>query len=173
MQVHYRPMVDGDLPDVLALWRRVDGVGLNESDTPECLADYLRRNPQLSRVAHVKRRPIAADAVAVETSSAGEPTGELVAAVLCGHDGRRGYLHHLAVDAAWRRRGIARTMIRQCLADLAAAGITRCNLFLFTDNDEGQSFWQALGWRPRTELCLMQRPTAPQADAEADAPRQC
>lgn len=146
MQVRLHAMSVGDLPEVLDLWRRVDGVGLNESDTPPRLEAYLRRNPGLSRIAR----------------SVDKATGamrELVAAVLCGHDGRRGYLHHLAVDPAWRRRGIARTLVGECLTGLAAEGITRCNLFVFADNADGHTFWNALGWRRRGELWMLQRPT--------------
>jgi putative acetyltransferase len=155
-------MLPADLNEVLGLWRRVEGVGLNESDTPPQLQAYLRCNPGLSRVARI-------DDAAPDPSS----PGELVGAVLCGHDGRRGYLHHLAVAPAWRRRGIARSLVDQCLAALADQGITRCNLFVFADNDDGQAFWHALGWRRRGELCMLQRPTSGDAGAAAAPASNC
>ena len=64
-----------DFDAVIALWRRAKGVGLNESDTRRAITAFLRRNPNFSFVA--------------------EKAGRIVGAVLCGHDGRRGYLHHL------------------------------------------------------------------------------
>src|ERR1039457_6973520 len=63
-----------DFDAVIALWRRTEGVGLNESDTRRAITAYLRRNPNLSFVA--------------------AQGGRIIGAVLCGHDGRRGYLHH-------------------------------------------------------------------------------
>ena len=69
-------MTMADYPAVRSLWERTEGMGLNESDTPEAIAMFLERNPGLSLVID-------------------SPDGEIVGAVLCGHDGRRGYLHHL------------------------------------------------------------------------------
>ena len=125
-----------DYDRVVALWRRSKGVGLNESDTRRAMAMYLRRNPRLSFVA--------------------EKEGQIIGAVLCGHDGRRGYLHHLAVSRQHRRCGIGRRLVETCLAKLRRAGIPKCNIFIFADNTEGMKFWAHGGWRLRTELRLMQ-----------------
>jgi putative acetyltransferase len=145
MNVSISAMTPGDLDEALALWNRTEGVGLNESDTLPRLSSYLLRNPGLSRVARMDE---------------GEAGSRLVGAVLCGHDGRRGYLHHLAVDAVFRGRGIGRTLVAECLTELARIEITRCNLFLYADNAAGEAFWNSLGWRRRGELCLLQRETA-------------
>jgi hypothetical protein len=76
------PKTDGDLEAVLALWSDTEGVGLNESDTPDQLNIYLNRNPGLSLVVRNNER--------------------IIGAVLCGHDGRRGYLHHPGSTSAGR-----------------------------------------------------------------------
>jgi putative acetyltransferase len=123
-----------------ALWRRTEGIGLNESDTREAIRSFLNRNPGFSRVACVR--------------------GRVIATVLCGHDGRRGYLHHLAVDRRWRRHGIARRLVDACLDHLAAEGIAKCNLFLFGHNVAGRAFWRHLDWDLRADLRVMQRRTA-------------
>jgi N-acetylglutamate synthase len=125
-----------DYDAVMALWRRTEGVGLNESDRRPAIAAYLRRNPKLSFVA--------------------EHEGRIVGAVLCGHDGRRGYLHHLAVSKRHRSRGIGRQLVNACLAKLRRAGIQKCNIFIFADNTEGMKFWKRAGWNLRRELRLMQ-----------------
>src|SRR5438034_8157863 len=104
-------MTEGHLEAVLALWSETEGVGLNESDTPERLILYLNRNPGLSLVACDDRR--------------------IVGAVLCGHDGRRGYLHHLVVAPDCRQRGLGRQLVAKCLASLQAIGIPKCNIFLY------------------------------------------
>jgi putative acetyltransferase len=125
-----------DYDAVIALWRRAEGVGLNESDTRPAIAVFLRRNPNLSFVA--------------------EKEGRIIGAVLCGHDGRRGYLHHLAVAKRHQRRGIGRQLVNTCLAKLRKAGIQKCNIFLFANNAAGMKFWAHTGWSLRTELRLMQ-----------------
>jgi ribosomal protein S18 acetylase RimI-like enzyme len=140
MDVTYSPMMAADLESVLDLWGETDGVGLNESDTPEKLRSYLDRNPNLSLVARDDCRPIGA--------------------VLCGHDGRRGYLHHLAVVPAYRRHGVGHKMVETCLASLSALGILKCNVFLYADNDPGQEFWSRCGWSARNDLKVLQRLTA-------------
>lgn len=138
MTVTIREMSSGDYEAVLVLWQASDGVGLSDSDTPAQIGRFLKRNPGLSFVAL--------------------SDGDLVGAVLCGHDGRRGYLHHLAVHPHQRQRGIGRQLVQRCLARLAEAGIQKCHLFVFKDNEGARVFWQRIGWTPRTELRMMSRP---------------
>lgn len=133
-------MNDGDLTEALRFWEMLEGVGFNESDTPERLAAYLRRNPGMSLVAR--------------------SDGELVGAVLCGHDGRRGYLQHLAVAPEFRRKGIGKALIKGCLTRLAALDIQKCNIFVYENNEEGRQFWQRNGWRQRHDLNVMQHTIA-------------
>jgi putative acetyltransferase len=131
-----RPFRIRDYDAVFALWRRTEGVGLNESDTLKATTAFFRRNPGLSFVA--------------------EQAGQIIGAVLCGHDGRRGYLHHLAVARRQRRRGIGGQLVDACLANLRKAGIRRCNIFIFANNSEGMKFWTRSGWKMRTDLRLVQ-----------------
>jgi putative acetyltransferase len=130
---------------VHALWLATPGVGLSDSDSRAGTEAFLRRNPGMSAVA-----------------CAG---GEVVGAVLCGHDGRRGYLHHLAVATAWRGRGIARQLLAHCFEQLGAAGIPKCNIFLFGANAEGAAFWLHNGWSPREDLRVLQKLVPPPAPA--------
>jgi N-acetylglutamate synthase len=125
-----------DYDAVVRLWLRTEGVGLNESDSRSAIAAYLRRNPRLSFIA--------------------EKDGRIIGAVLCGHDGRRGYLHHLAVAKRHRRRGIGRQLVSACLARLRALGILKCNIFVFANNAEGMKFWKRTGWNVRSDLRMMQ-----------------
>ena len=90
--------------------------------------------------------------------------GALVGAVLGGHDGRRGYLHHLAVAPAERGRGLGRQLVDACVDELRALGIGKVNIFVYADNDAGRAFWRATGWIARDELLLMQRVLEPEAE---------
>jgi putative acetyltransferase len=136
MSSHIRVFTPADYEAVIQLWRQTEGVGLGESDEREPLVAFLDRNPGLSRVA--------VDGTVI------------VGAVLCGHDGRRGYLHHLAVAKPHRKQGLGKALVELCLRDLAALGIPKCNLFLFADNHTGEAFWQHNGWTRRIDLQVMQ-----------------
>lgn len=133
-----RPLTSADYATVRVLWEASEGIGLNESDTPEAIALFLERNPGLSLVA-------------LDTAV------KIVGAVMCGHDGRRGYLHHLAVTPAARGRGLGRAMVNQCLASLRALGIPKCNIYLYANNESGRAFWTHEGWAVRDDLLVMQR----------------
>lgn len=134
MPLSIRHFLSSDHAAASALWQRTPGVGLSAADAPEAIAAYLRRNPGTSFVAEVD--------------------GILVGTVLCGHDGRRGLIHHLVTDPAWRGRGVARSLVRHGLAALRAAGIGKCHLMVFDDNAEGLAFWRRIGATQRVELQL-------------------
>ena len=82
---------------------------------------------------------------------------ELAAAVLCCHDGRRGYLYHLGVAAAFRKLGLGRLLVEHSLAKLKDEGISRCSIFLIVGNEVGEAFWKRTGWRERTDLKVLAR----------------
>src|SRR4029453_14842584 len=103
--VQLLPMTSSDYQSVIELWNACEGVRANE--TPEELGRILDRNPGLSLVARVGGSPGHA---------------ALAGAILCCHDGRRGYLYHLGVHPNFRRRGIATQLVDQCLAELARLG---------------------------------------------------
>ena len=129
-------MVEADIPAALALWQGQPGIGLRDADSPPALARYLARNPGCS-------------AVAVDES------GGLVGVSLAGHDGRRGYLHHVAVSPTVRKQGLGRKLVDACLAALRAEGIEKVHLWVKADNAAGKSFWNRLGWREREDIVMM------------------
>jgi ribosomal protein S18 acetylase RimI-like enzyme len=133
------PMTTLDHAAVIDLWNACEGVRANE--TPDELARILERNPGLCLVA---RNTVA--------RSGSEPQQRLAAAILCCHDGRRGYLYHLGVHPDFRRQGLATQLVDRCLAELARLGIRRCTIFLIRGNAEGEAFWRKSGWRERVDL---------------------
>lgn len=137
MSITFHTMTIADYPQVLELWRSVEGMGLGESDSEEAIGAYLARNPNMSFVVRARER--------------------VIAAVLCGHDGRRGFIHHLAVHPDHRRKGFGRALVERCLQELEAAGILKCHIFIYRDNKPARAFWRSIGWAERIELTLMSR----------------
>src|SRR6185369_10660850 len=122
-----------------ALWVKSDGVGLSSADEPDALAAFLSRNPGQSFVAVY--------------------TGEIVGTILCGHDGRRGLIHHLVVDPAHQRQGLARRLLRSALQALRRERIDKCHLLVFKSNAPGLAFWRAVGAEQRVSIALFSLPT--------------
>jgi ribosomal protein S18 acetylase RimI-like enzyme len=112
---------------VLRIWRKAKGICVVAEDSRAGVRLYLARNRGLCFVATSGDR--------------------IVGTVLCGHDGRRGILRHLAVIPEFRNRGIGRALTARCLRALARQGVGKCNIFVMDGNLEGMRFWRRLGYR--------------------------
>lgn len=135
MTFEIREMTIDDYEAAFNLWKVTEGMGLSRADERDAIEFYLCRNPGTSFIAVIGT--------------------ELVGTVLAGHDGRRGFLHHLAVSAAHRRMGIGRALAQRCLQALKAQGIEKSHLFVYESNHTGRDFWKKIGWYERPELVLM------------------
>ncbi len=115
-----------DYEQACALWNSAEGIEICEGDSRDEIRAYLARNPELSRVA--------------------EADGVTAGAVLCGHDGRRGFIYHLAVAPEFRGRGIGKLLVADCMKGLHAAGVTRAIILVSNENSLGREFWLRQGW---------------------------
>lgn len=127
-----RPMVIEDYEAVIELMRRTPGVSFRDADSRDSTARYLDRNPGLSFVA--------------------EDGDQIVGCVMCGHDGRRGYLQHLMVLPEHRRQGIASALVESCLVRLDALGIQKSHVDVFKTNQPASAYWRSQGWKLRTDI---------------------
>lgn len=128
-----RIMTIDDYEQVYALWKQIHGFGIRSvDDSREGIQRFLRRNPATS-------------VVAIED-------GKIVGAILCGHDGRRGCLYHVCVDADYRMRGIGKSMVVFAMEALKKEKINKVSLIAFTKNDIGNAFWNEIGWTKRRDL---------------------
>jgi ribosomal protein S18 acetylase RimI-like enzyme len=135
-------MTMADYPRVRRIWAGTPGICLVADDARAGIAVYLRRNRGLCFVA-----------------AAG--TG-IVGTVLCGHDGRRAILRHLAVVPGHQGRGLGRALTQRCLRALTACGIPRCSVYVLDDNAAGMDFWRHLGFAELAyDYRTLQAPTRP------------
>lgn len=128
-----RPMTIEDYDGVYALWNSITGFAIRSiDDSKEGVDRFLKRNPGISCVAVCE--------------------GEIVGAILCGQDGRRGCLYHVCVSQDHRRKGIGKAMVVFCMEALHKENINKVCLIAFTKNDVGNAFWKSLLWTEREDL---------------------
>lgn len=128
-----RKMTIADYDEVFALWRSTKGMGLRSlDDSREGIAAFLRRNPDTNFVA-VK-------------------DGHVVGVILCGNDGRRGYIYHTVVRSECRKQGIGTRLIEAASEALEKEGITRVCLNVMKTNEAGKAFWTNRGWEEKDFL---------------------
>ena len=137
-QIHEMTIQDYD--EVRVLWEESEGLKLSEVDSKDAIARFLDQNTGLSFVAR--------------------DNDQLVGAVLCGHDGRRGYIDQLVVRKSHRRQGIGRALVTRCVYNLMRMGIRKWHLFVLEDNQNAIAFWKELGWAQRVELVTMSHDVA-------------
>jgi N-acetylglutamate synthase len=126
-----------DYGRVLTLWKRTPGMGLNDADSMGGIRVFLERNSGFSFIC--------------------EENNKIVGTILCGHDGRRGFIYHLAVDEIYRKQGIGRKLTQLSLDRLHEIGIAKCHLFVYRDNKEAEFFYEREGWQKRTTLNIFSK----------------
>lgn len=125
-----------DYDAVYALWRDAGpGVHLRPSDERPQVEKKLTRDADLFLVAELE--------------------GRIVGVIMGAWDGRRGWLHHLAVDPAYRGRGIATALLREVEARLKAKGCIKINLLVFRDNLAARRLYEHLGYQEMTPVIAM------------------
>ncbi|MBR6800333.1 MAG: GNAT family N-acetyltransferase [Eubacteriaceae bacterium] len=131
--MNIRIMKKEDYESLYALWLSCTGMGLNDvDDSYEGIAKYIDRNP--------------------ETSFVAEKDGKIVGAIMAGHDGRRGYIHHTAVSPDHRSEGIGKALVDAAVDALKKEGISKVNLVVFARNEGGNAFWEKIGFTQRFDL---------------------
>ena len=127
-----RPMKPSDYDEVYAMWQITTKRALSEADSREGIEKYIARNPEMSQVALMD--------------------GKIVGTVLAGHDGRRGFIHHMAVMPEYRRHGIGKEMSKIAISKIEEDGIDKTHIFCYQNNETGQSFWKTLGFVKRDDV---------------------
>ena len=132
----------GDYGAVYALWQNAgSGLSLRPSDARGEVAKKLARDPDLFLVAEL---------------------GDRIGGVIIGAwDGRRGWLHHLAVARDLRRHGIARSLVREVEAGLRRKGCLKVNLLVSRSNEDARRLYQQLGYEEMTPIVAMGKELLP------------
>lgn len=122
-----------DYDGVYDLWLNTPGMGINSTDdSREGIEKYIKRNPTTSFVAM--------------------DNGKIVGAILAGHDGRRGFIQHIAVLPEFRKHGIASRLVNQAMKALEKEGIHKVALLAFKKNELGNDFWDKMEFTIREDV---------------------
>ena len=123
--MHVRPFMDSDEAAVIALWE----------------AAGLTRSWNDPRKDIARKRSVQREWFVVGTQ------GEVVmASIMIGYDGHRGWINYLAVSPDHRLQGHARTLMREAERVLAAAGCPKINLQIRTTNASVIAFYKSVGY---------------------------
>ncbi|NSL55300.1 GNAT family acetyltransferase [Uliginosibacterium aquaticum] len=87
----------------------------------------------------------------------GEMDGMVVASVMAGYDGHRGWVNYLGVAPAQRGRGFARVLMSRVEELLMARGCPKLNLQVRQDNEVALGFYAAIGYGQDAALSLGKR----------------
>src|SRR5262245_32680288 len=120
-----RPYQSADEDAVVSLWHAC-GLTRPWNDPRKDIARKLQVRPDLFLV--------------------GEIGGAVVATVMAGYEGHRGWVNYLAVSPNHRGRGLGRAIMAQAERLLREAGCPKINLQVRTGNTAALAFYQRIGF---------------------------
>jgi ribosomal protein S18 acetylase RimI-like enzyme len=135
-QLVVRPYEPADESAVVDLWRRC-GLVVPWNDPHRDIALKLQVNPELFLV--------------------GTLGGRVVAAVMVGYDGHRGWINYLGVDPELRRHGIGRRVMDEAEARLRQRGCPKINLQVRSSNAGVIAFYERLGFQVEDRVSMGKR----------------
>ncbi len=127
----YLEMTMDHYAEACDIWKNTPGLGLTTGDSKDAIQRYLEQNKGMSLVCIDREKNI------------------IAGTILCGHDGRRGIIYHLAVREEYRGQRIGITLLNMGIKKLKQANIVRVMAFVKEDNDSGSEFWLKHGFRKR------------------------
>ena len=135
-KLNIRPFTEADRAAVIALWQ----------------ARNLTRpwNDPDSDIALCMSKP-------ESTILVGESGSRIVASVMCGHDGHRGWLYYLAVEPSFQKSGYGRAMVKAAEDWLLARGVPKVMLMVRPENERVRAFYAALGYDLEERLIFSRR----------------
>ncbi len=120
-----RSFARGDEDAVVALWEQC-GLTRPWNDSRKDIARKLKVHPELFLV--------------------GVLDGKVVASLMAGYEGHRGWVNYLAVAFEYRRRGFGRILMQRAEELLLQMGCPKVNLQIRTSNAEALGFYRGIGY---------------------------
>ncbi len=131
-----RPYLESDLDDVIALWEL-------------CNLTRPWNNPEIDIFRKLAQRD--------QLFLLAVKDDQLIATVMGGYDGHRGWVNYLAVHPHFQRNGVATALIQQLEKRLIALGCPKLQLLIRQDNIDVQNFYEQLGYEEVDVICMGKR----------------
>ena len=132
-QIAEMKIEDYDL--LIKLWQSDPGIGISKADEKLNLSAFLDKNRGLNFIAVINN--------------------DIIGTILCGNDGRRGYLYHVFVLPEFRKKNIGKKLVYTCIEKLKEEHITKCHAMIFNHNITGKTFWEKIGFKFREDIGIM------------------
>ncbi|MCD4847621.1 MAG: GNAT family N-acetyltransferase [Candidatus Aegiribacteria sp.] len=136
MKLMMRLMKKDDYSSLVDLWSGFSGTTMTGADSQEGFERFLDRNGECCFSVLLSDR--------------------IVGSVMAGHDSRRGYIYHLAVDESLQGKGTGAALMSAAGSALRNAGIEKAHLFIYTDNSAIR-FYEKTGWHRRHDIAVMSK----------------
>jgi ribosomal protein S18 acetylase RimI-like enzyme len=120
--------------DVIQIWK-TSGISVGSSDEREEIKRVLHKNPNLFLVGLIDNK--------------------VIAVVIGAFDGRRGYVHHLAVSPDHQKKGYGREIMEELHERFRNLNVHKIHLFIEKYNEDVINFYKKLGWEIRDDLIMM------------------
>ena len=120
--------------EVVELWRKA-GIEIISSDTIDEVTRVFNRNPDLFLIGKLHEK--------------------VISVVIGAFDGRRGYVHHLAVDPDYQKMGFGKIIMEALIEQFRTKNIQKVHLFIEKSKKSVVKFYSNLGWDVREDLIMM------------------
>ena len=84
--------------------------------------------------------------------------GKVIASVMWGYEGHRGWVNYLAVDPAYQRQGLGRQMIEAVEKKLLEKGCPKINIQIRGGNTGALAFYDKIGYKTEDRVSVGKRP---------------
>lgn len=120
--------------DILLLWKKT-GISADSSDTKEEIERMIQLNSDLLLIGKIEEK--------------------IIGVVMGGFDGRRGYVHHLAIDPEYQKKGYGKLLMDELIKRYRKKRVHKIHLFIEKRNKDVIQFYRKLGWELREDLIMM------------------
>jgi ribosomal protein S18 acetylase RimI-like enzyme len=116
-----------DYEETYQLWSETEGLTLRAiDDSREGIERFIKRNPNNSFICRID--------------------GKIIGCILCGHDGRKGFIYHACIHKNQRGKGIGKKLVDHAINSLKEEQITKVAVLTNSDNKQGNDFWSSIGF---------------------------
>ena len=131
-----RPYQSCDERDVIELWGKCDLIRPQNNSKLD-IKRKLEVNPELFLVGIIDNK--------------------VVASVMGGYEGHRGWVYYLAVDPSYQRNGYGKQIMEAIEVKLSAMGYPKINLLIRTDNGNVVKFYESMGYTTEERISMGKR----------------